>query len=158
MNPVGSKMKTELTKNLACFLDIIMVLVAMSLFACNHGDVSSSLSFTPDYYGMPLHGGYRFDCGDGELSALVSPEGVEVVPPGAVLSVVRTGYCIGYYDRGAFFFRDGQRISLDKVFFAVQSNGELDFYEESKERTGFFGAKIAEPVQFERGAKRQQEP
>ena len=158
MNPARSNMKMEQTKNLACILEIIMVLVAMSLCACNNSDVSPSSAFTPDTYGMPLHEGYRFDCGDGELSVLVSPEGGEIVPPGAVLSVVRTDYCIGYYDRGAFFFRDGQRISLDKVFFAVQRNGELDFYEESKERSGFFGAKIVEPVQFERGAKRQQEP
>ena len=158
MNPARSKMKKERTKDLACILEIIMVLVAMSLCACNNGDVSPSSAFTPDTYGLPLHGGYRFDCGDGELSALVGPDGIEVVPPGAVLSVVRTAYCIGYYDRGAFFFRDGKRITLDKVFFVIQSNGKLDFYEESKERSGFFGAKIAEPVQFERGVKRQQEP
>lgn len=158
MNPTRSNMTMEQTKNLACIIEILMVIVAMSLCACNNGDASPTSAFTPDSYGMPLHGGYRFDCGDGELSALVSPEGGEVVPPGAVLSVVRTDYCIGYYDRGAFFFRDGQRISLDKVFFAVQRNGELEFYEESQERSGFFGAKIAEPVQFERGAKRQQEP
>lgn len=142
-------MNMERIKTLTCIVETIMVLVAMSLCACNNGDAGPSSGFTPDTYGMPLHGGYRFDCGDGELSALVGPEGVEIVPPGAVLSVVRTAYCIGYYDRGAFFFRDGLKIRLDKVFFAIHSDGKLDFYEESKERSGFFGAKIAEPVQFE---------
>lgn len=138
-------------KNLIMNRMINVFAFSISLFMCSCDNVSvSTLStFQPDTYGIPLCGGYRFDCGDGELSALIGPDGIVVVPYGAVLSVVRTAYCIGYYDKGAFYYRDGQRIALDRVFFVIRRDGSLHFYDENKYNHNFIGEILSEKVQFD---------
>lgn len=130
-------------------LALALVLSALAATcACSRNSGESRTPFRPDNYGIPLHGGYRFYCGDGELSSLVSPDGHEIVPPGAVLSVVRAGYCIGRHDGGAFYHRDGQRIDLDRVFFVVHPDGKLEFAEPHPDSPGFPGPRIVEKITF----------
>lgn len=126
--------------------------VAMISFACGNGEALwsalSESTFKADSYGIALRGGYRLDCGDGEVSALLDSDLREIIPPGVVLSVFRSGYCIGYYDGGAFFERDGERINLDRVFFIIDCLGKLSYYEPAEDDRRFYGKKIPEEVQF----------
>ena len=122
-------------------------LVTAFVCAC---DVEST-AFKADSYGISLRGGYRLDCGDGELSALRDSNLREIIPPGVVLSVFRSGYCIGYYDGGAFYERNGEQINLDRVFFIIDFLGKLSYYEADPDDCRFYGPRILEQVHFQKG-------
>ncbi|GAA5497527.1 hypothetical protein Rhal01_03723 [Rubritalea halochordaticola] len=97
-----------------------------------------------DADGLILYGKFRFECGDGDVSAMTDLETSDhIVPLDCVLTLVKTHYTIGYYIGDVDI--DGESKVGQKVFFVITKDGSISFHLPSEKDPRFFGREISNP-------------
>lgn len=100
--------------------------------------------------GIMLYDSFRFaSANGGDLSAVYDLQQKEIVPPGAVMVVIKNAYSIGYYIGDAHYFRGDEKIKLPKVFFVIHQDGSIAFHHPHEANNNFFGDPIQLDIIFE---------
>ncbi|MBK1882356.1 hypothetical protein JIN85_08020 [Luteolibacter pohnpeiensis] len=76
--------------------------------------------------GMRMYGNYYFDSRGGSLSS-VYKDNLEVVPVGAVITIVNPYYILGYYEGEGYVESGNGKVRFQKIFFCIDNQGGLEF-------------------------------
>lgn len=95
-------------------------------------------------------GVFKFDCGDGEISAVYDVSSEEIIPLGASIVAVRSDYVIGAYDGKITVGNNGINNSYaGKIFYVLMKNGDVKYYYPSDADSNFIGVEISNLIYFD---------
>ena len=122
---------------------IIYLMFSGILFSQNSGE---KISFIED--GINLYGKFFFESSLGSDKFYISDQKhTEIVPAGAVLSVVKPNYTIGNFS-GKIEVRNADKtVVIKKIFFELNKSGKVIFYHPSED-DAFLGKRIEGDVLF----------